>query len=132
MKIGPDAVTTLAVSGFAIGSLYAMLLVLAFRYFGRRGGVAVAVLALAGWTAILAIDASGRFHAAGWPLRLAMAVLLIALSVIPALAVDRARRQAVTSYPRHAVYGLGGFVLAILGSLVVGVPILLAGKRLGW
>ena len=58
-----------------------------------------------------------------------MVVLLIALSVFPAVTVDRARQQSAESYARHAVYGLGGFFLAILGSLVVGVSILLAGKR---
>ena len=61
-----------------------------------------------------------------------MLVLLIALSAIPALAVRRGRNQAPSSYARQAAYGLGGFFLAILGSLTVGVPILLAGMRLGW
>jgi hypothetical protein len=132
MRTGTDAVRTLAVSGLAIGSLYAVLLVLAFRYLGRRGGALVATLAFAGWSTILLSDASGRFQGAGWSLRLAMVVLLIALSVFPALAIDRARRQSDRSYIRQAVYGLGGFFLAILGSLVVGVPILLAGKHTGW
>jgi hypothetical protein len=132
MRISTDAVTTLVVSGLAIGSLYAVLLVLAFRYLGRRGGALVVILALVGWSAVLVTDASGRFQGTGWSLRLAMVVLLIALSAFPALAVDRARRQSVGSYARQAVYGLGGFILAILGSLVVGVPILLAGKRSGW
>lgn len=132
MRTGTDAVRTLAVSGLAIGSLYAVLLVLAFRFLGRRGGVLVAFLALAGWSAILLRDTSGRFQGTGWPLRFAMAVLLIALSVLPALAVDRAHRQSAGSYVRQAVYGVGGFFLAILGSLIVGVPILLAGGHRGW
>jgi hypothetical protein len=129
MRISSDAITTLAVSGLAIGSLYAVVLVLAFRYLGRRGGALVAILALAGWSAVLLRDASGRFRGTGWSLPLAMVVLLIALSVFPALAVDRARRQSAESYARQAVYGLGAFFLAILGSRVVGVSILLAGKR---
>jgi hypothetical protein len=116
----------------AIGSGYSLLLVLAYRYLGGKGVTVVVTLALAAWVAVFISDASGRFHAAAWSLRVAMVVLLIALSIIPALAVQRARGQAPRSYAWHAVYGLGGFFVAILASLIVGVPILVAGIRLGW
>ena len=125
MSIDLIAVRTLAVSGLAIGSLYAVLLVLAYRYLGHWGAAVLAALALVGWSSILFNDASGRFQTAAWSLRLAMLVLIIAVSAIPALAVRRARIQAPSSYARQASYGLGGFLLAILGSLVVGVAIML-------
>jgi len=132
MSIDLKAVHTLAAPGLAIGSLYALLLVLAYRYLGSRGAAVLATLALATWSAVLFNDASGRFQTAALSLRFAMVVLVVALSLIPALAVGWARRQAPSSYARHAIYGVGGFFLAIVGSLVIGVPMLVVGSRFGW
>jgi hypothetical protein len=127
------ALATLATSGLAIGSLYALLVLLAFRISGRAGGVAVSCLARAGWGALLLTDPSGRFRGEPTTLRLAVLPLILAVSILPPLAVHRVRiRHGPERYVRQAVHGLAAFAIAIVGSLVVGLVVLLARKSAGW
>jgi hypothetical protein len=132
MSIRPGALSILIVNGLVIGSLYAGMLILAFRYLGRWGGAGLAALALTLWSAAFLTDASGRFHGAAVSLRLAMAVLIVALSVVPPLAIDRVRRRPGGTYIRQAVHGIASFYLAIVGSLAIGLIVYLTGKRGSW
>jgi len=133
VAVPTEALGTLASSGLLIGSLYTILLMLAFRSFGATGGIVLTLLALAGWSALLLMDPSQRFRSAPASLRLAVVPVVLALSVVPALAVHRARTHRGTShYVHQAVHGVAGFFLAIAGSLIIGLIVLLAGERGGW
>jgi hypothetical protein len=133
LEIPTEALTTLAINGLAIGSLYTLLLLLAFRTFGRAGAIILTLLALAGWSALFLADPSQRFRDAPASLRLAVLPLVVAVSVVPSLAIHRVRvRHGASCYVRQAVHGLAGFYLAILGSLIIGLVVLLAGKSGGW
>lgn len=133
MTLPTDALVTLATSGLAIGSLYVLLVLLAFRIAGRAGGLVVSLFALVGWSTLFVMDPSGRFQGESTSLHLAVLPLIVAVSALPPLVVDRVRRRhGRGQYLRQAVHGLLGFVVAIVGSLVVGLVVLLAGKSGGW
>jgi hypothetical protein len=132
LDIPTEALTTLAISGLAIGGLYALLLLLAFRSFGPVGGVVLTLLALAGWCVLFLSDPSQRFRGAPSSLRLAVLPLIVAISVVPPLAIHRVRvRHGASRYLRQAVHGIAAFYLAIFGSLFVGLAVLLAAKATG-
>jgi len=128
MGISDKAVTILLVSGTLIGALYAVALVLAFRWLGPRGGILTTALALAGWASILVRDPTGRYRAASWVVQADLVVLILAMSTLPPLMIYRARNRAQGSYLRQALYGLGSFYLAILGSLGAGVVLFLVAR----
>ncbi len=107
-----------------------MALALAFRWLGLRGAILVTALALAGWLSILLADHSGRYHAAAWPVRVDLAIAILAISILPCVAVHRVQTRS-GSYLRQVVYGLGGFYIAVLGTLLVGVFLFLLQRFTG-
>jgi hypothetical protein len=128
--ISGQSITTLVLGGLVIGSLYALLLILAFRLFGRAGAGVLTVIALAAWG--MTLVTATRFREAPSSLLLAMWLLVVTLSVVPALTVDRVRLRPGATYLRQAVYGIVAFYLAILGSLAIGLIARVAGMRGGW